>query len=85
MDLHLHLLLPEILVVATVLLLVTADLLLPAARRSRIVPLVAGFGLAVALLVLVLDGRTGGAVLGHFVVDGSAGSSAAWCSAPGCS
>jgi len=70
MDLHLHLLLPEILVVATVLLLVTADLLLPAARRVRLVPVVAGLGLLAALLTLLLDGRTGGAVFGHFVVDG---------------
>jgi len=69
MDLNLHLLLPEILVVATVSSS-SRRTSCCRARRVRLVPLIAGLGLAVALATLVLDGRTGGAVFGHFVVDG---------------
>ncbi len=71
MDLNLHLLLPEIVVVATALLVVTGDLLTKDdARRRILAPATAAFGLALALTVLLLDSREGLAVQGHFGVDG---------------
>lgn len=69
MNLDLHLLAPEILVLATALACVTVDLLVAPARRVRLVPLTAGIGLCATLLVLLLDRREGPAVYGHFVVD----------------
>jgi NADH-quinone oxidoreductase subunit N len=68
-SLDLHLLLPEAIVTATALLVVTIDLLDPRARRATLAPAVSAVGLAVALAVLVLDGRTGEALLGAFRVD----------------
>jgi NADH-quinone oxidoreductase subunit N len=70
MDLSLHLLLPEMVVVATARLVVAADLVAkdPAKRRA-LAPAISAVGLLAALLVLLLDPREGPAVHGHFVVD----------------
>ena len=69
MNLDLHFLLPEIVVVATALACVTVDILVAPARRNRFVAFTAALGLGAALLVVLLDRRTGAAVGGHFTVD----------------
>jgi NADH-quinone oxidoreductase subunit N len=69
MALHLHLLLPEILVAVAALAVVAADVLVPADRRARVAPVVAGLGLACAFAVLLLARPEGDAVLGHFSSD----------------
>ena len=69
MALHLHLLLPEILVAAAALAVVAADMLVPADRRARVAPVVAGLGLACAFAVLLFARPEGDAVLGHFSSD----------------
>ncbi len=52
-NLDLHFLLPEVVVVATALACVTVDILVAPARRIRLVPATAALGLAAALLVLL--------------------------------
>jgi NADH-quinone oxidoreductase subunit N len=69
--LDLHLLLPEIVVTLASIAVVTADLLAPR-RRATLAPAIAAAGLAAALAVLLLDGRTGTALLGSFQADGFA-------------
>jgi NADH-quinone oxidoreductase subunit N len=68
-ELNLHLLLPEIVVVATALLVVTIDLVSRSDRRRSLVPGAAALGVAAALAALLLDPREGAAVGGHFVAD----------------
>ena len=68
MELHLGLLLPEILIVLGALSAVTIDLLF-GERRGALVPWVAGGALVAALLVLVIGRPEGHAVLGHFSSD----------------
>ena len=67
-DLHLDLLLPEILLVLGGLAAVTVDLLW-GAKRANLVPWVAGGALVAALLVLVVGQPEGRAVLGHWSSD----------------
>ena len=69
MNLELHFLFPELLVIATSLACVTVDILVVPAKRWKLVPLTAAAGLAAALLFLLLDRREGAAVYGHFTVD----------------
>ena len=69
MNLDLHFLFPEFLVIATALACVTVDILVKPAKRLTLVPLTAALGLAAALLVLLLDRREGTAVYGHYTID----------------
>jgi NADH-quinone oxidoreductase subunit N len=69
MNLDLHLLFPEAVLVATALAVVTIDLLRPEARRATLAPAVSAVGIAAALAVLLLDRRTGSALFGAFQAD----------------
>jgi NADH-quinone oxidoreductase subunit N len=68
-SLDLHLLLPEAVLLAAALVVVTVDLLRPEARRATLAPAVSAAGIAAALAVLLLDRREGFALLGAFQAD----------------
>lgn len=67
---NLHLILPEILVLAGGLLAVTVSLVAPPARRPGLVPWVAGLALAAALAAVVVGRPDGVALAGSHLSDG---------------
>lgn len=62
---NLHLILPEIVVVAGGMLAVAVDLLAPASRKGRAAPWVAGLALLAATLLVVLGRPEGTSFFGH--------------------
>jgi NADH-quinone oxidoreductase subunit N len=68
--LDLHLLLPEIVLTVAAMAVVAVDLLAPASpRRTAAAPALSAAGIAVALALLLLDRREGGALFGAFQAD----------------